>query len=99
MLKCSDGSYYVGHTDDVEKRLRQHQKGELLGYTYLRRPVTLVFVQSYPSRDEAFQVERRIKNWSRKKKEALIKGDWNQISVYAKKSFISRALVAILPHS
>ena len=87
ILKCSDGTYYVGHTDNIENRLQQHQGGKLLGYTHRRRPVTLVFVQSYQSRDDAFTFERQIKNWSRKKKEALINGTWDTLKVHAKKQF------------
>src|SRR5579885_856522 len=45
MLECSDGSYYIGHTDDPEKRFGQHQAGLIPGYTHTRRPVTLVYSQ------------------------------------------------------
>jgi len=79
LLRCNDGSYYAGHTDDLDYRLAQHQAGILGGYTAKRRPVVLVWCDTFPSRDEAFFVERRLKGWSRAKKEALIAGDWGLI--------------------
>ena len=85
MLRCSDGSYYVGHTDDLDARLSQHQRGELQGYTERRRPVALVWHQPFPTREEALAAERQIKNWSRAKKEALIAGDWDRVSEAARK--------------
>ncbi len=83
ILKCSDGSYYTGHTDDLEKRLAAHERGEIPGYTSRRRPVSLVFADVFPSRDETFRVERQIKGWSRRKKEALIRGDWERLALLA----------------
>ncbi len=68
ILECADGSYYTGHTDDLEKRLRTHNKGEASGYTSTRLPVNLVFCQDFPTREEAFEAERRIKGWRREKK-------------------------------
>jgi predicted GIY-YIG superfamily endonuclease len=88
MLRCSDGSYYVGHTDNIEARISQHQQGLIKNcYTSTRLPVELVFHQDFSNRDEAFAAERKIKGWSRKKKEALIKKDWQLISLLAKKTF------------
>jgi predicted GIY-YIG superfamily endonuclease len=80
MLCCADESYYVGHTDNLEVRLAKHQNGEYPGYTVRRRPVKLVFTEEFASRDDAFERERQLKGWSRKKKEALIRGDWAEIS-------------------
>ncbi|GLR46897.1 GIY-YIG nuclease family protein [Sphingomonas astaxanthinifaciens] len=79
MLRCSDGSYYVGQTDDLEKRLAEHQDGLHEGYTRRRRPVRLVWSESTGRREEALAFERRIKGWTRAKKEALIIGDWETI--------------------
>ena len=79
ILKCKDNSYYVGHTDNIAKRLVEHHN-KLCAYTSIRLPVKLVFLQYFQTRDEAFVTERKIKKWSRKKKKALIKGDWNEIS-------------------
>ncbi|WP_103001345.1 TrmJ/YjtD family RNA methyltransferase [Sphingobium sp. SA916] len=87
MLRCSDGSYYLGHTDNLESRIAQHQAGEIAGYTQNRRPVSLVWQQDFGTREEALSAEQRVKGWSRKKKEALIAGDWDMISLLARKSF------------
>ena len=76
ILRCADGSYYTGHTDDLTTLLVAHRAGTFRGYTYSRRPVRLVFQQQFGSRDEAFAAERQIKRWTRRKKEALIRGDW-----------------------
>lgn len=84
LLLCCDGSYYAGHTDDLEQRMAQHQTGALGGYTALRRPVTLVWSERFATRDEAFSVERQIKGWSRAKKQALIAGDWARLQQLAR---------------
>ncbi|MCL5022153.1 MAG: GIY-YIG nuclease family protein [Nitrospirae bacterium] len=84
ILKCSDGSYYTGHTDNLEKRIFEHQSGLIYGYTSTRRPITLVFSQEFQSRIEALSSERQIKGWSREKKEAMIKGDWAEVARLAK---------------
>ena len=83
MLRCSDGSYYLGHTDDLETRIAQHHAGSLPGYTHDRRPLELVWSETFRSRDEALMAERQIKGWSRIKKEALIRSDWASISAAA----------------
>ncbi len=87
MLRCADGSYYLGHTDGLERRIAQHERGEIEGYTQRRRPVTLVWQQDFDSRLEALEAEQQIKGWSRAKKEALIAGDWALVSQLARKSF------------
>ncbi|WP_370172156.1 TrmJ/YjtD family RNA methyltransferase [Sphingobium abikonense] len=87
MLRCADGSYYLGHTDSLDARIGQHQSGDIAGYTHSRRPVSLVWQQDFGSREEAIAAEQQIKGWSRKKKEALIAGDWELISTLARKSF------------
>ena len=84
MLRCRDGSYYAGHTDTLELRLAQHQDGTFGGYTARRRPVTLVWTDMFMTRDDAFWIERKLKGWSRAKKEALITGDWELIKVLAR---------------
>ena len=77
IVRCSDGSYYVGHTDDLELRIAQHHVGHFPDcYTFSRRPLELVWASDFPSRIEALETERRIKGWSRVKKEALIREDW-----------------------
>jgi len=87
ILKCKDNSYYIGHTDNIEQRISEHYKNKFPCYTSKRLPVKLVFLQTFGTRDEAFIAERQIKKWSRQKKEALIGGDWNKISLLAKKKF------------
>ena len=77
MLRCSDCSYYAGHTNYLEHRLAAHERGAIEGYALSRRPVELVFSDRFSTRLEAFHRERQIKGWSRAKKEALIKGDWD----------------------
>ena len=79
MLLCSDGSYYAGHTDDLERRIAEHVEGGKCAYTSTRRPVKLVWSQEFSSRDEAKEAEARIKKWSRAKKEALIRSDWESL--------------------
>jgi predicted GIY-YIG superfamily endonuclease len=87
ILKCNDNSYYVGHTDNIEKRISEHTINESDCYTSSRLPVEVVFVKSFGTRDEALAAERQIKKWSRSKKEALIAGNWEKVSVLAKKKF------------
>jgi len=80
MLRCADGSYYVGHTDDLEKRVAEHQAAAIPGHTCARRPVSLVYAAEMVTRDEAIQRERQVKGWSRAKKEALVRGDWERVA-------------------
>jgi tRNA/rRNA methyltransferase len=89
ILRCSDGSYYTGHTDNLEQRVGQHQAGEIEGYTHARRPVTLMWSQDFGSRIEALEAEHQVKDWSRKKKEALFRGDWEALSAAAKKPTVA----------
>jgi len=81
ILECSDGSYYTGSTDDINRRLWQHVQGvEVSSYTYSRRPVKLVW-SSMDTKHyyDALRWERQIKGWSRAKKQALIRGDFDAI--------------------
>jgi predicted GIY-YIG superfamily endonuclease len=84
ILECADGSFFTGHTEDLEIRLAQHASRKTLGYTASRLPVSLIFSQEYPTREEAIASERQIKGWSRKKKEAMIRGDWDEVARLAK---------------
>jgi len=80
MLECADESYYIGMTTSLEKRLAEHEAGiDPYAYTYSRRPVTLVWNQAFDTEHEAFLAERQLKGWSRAKKQALSKDDWNAI--------------------
>jgi predicted GIY-YIG superfamily endonuclease len=84
MLRYADDSYYIGHTENLEVRLAQHQSGEANGYTSNRRQVKCVYPEDCGARLEALEFERQIKGWSRAKKEALINGDWARISSLSK---------------
>ena len=79
ILQCADRSYYTGSTNNLQLRLAQHQAGEGGVYTQSRLPVELVYVQEFPSEHEAFLRERQVKGWSRAKKEALIRGDFEAL--------------------
>jgi predicted GIY-YIG superfamily endonuclease len=79
MLRCSDGSIYTGHTENLEARLYAHQDGRFRGCTHPRRPVKLIFCEDFPTRQEAFEAERQIKGWVRRKKFALAQGDWEEL--------------------
>lgn len=88
ILRCSDNTFYVGHTDNLEKRIAEHQdKIFLHSYTASRLPVKLVFSLASESREEAFLLEHKIKKWSQKKKAALINGNYQLLSYSAKKKF------------
>lgn len=72
ILKCSDGTFYTGWTNDLEKRLKAHNEGKGAKYTKARRPVTLVYYECFFSKEEAMKREYEIKHLTRKKKEKLI---------------------------
>ena len=72
ILKCSDGSYYTGSTNDLERRLEEHQAGLGANYTRDRLPVELVYFEEHARIDDAYYREKQIQGWGRKKKEALI---------------------------
>ncbi len=84
ILRCVDGRFYTGHTDNLELRVAQHQHGGFCDFTSRRRSVTLVWSETFPARIEALEAERRIKPWFRAKKQALIDGDWKRLSHFAK---------------
>ncbi|WP_114226420.1 MULTISPECIES: GIY-YIG nuclease family protein [Sphingomonas] len=84
IVRCSDGSFYTGHTDNLEKRVGEHNSGIGGDWTRRRRPVSLVWCEVLPTRQEAYEAERRIKPWSRAKKEGLIARDWARVSHFAK---------------
>jgi putative endonuclease len=86
IVRCADGSYYTGHSDNLERRIAAHQSGEIKSYTSTRLPIELVYSQEFVTRTEALEHERQIKGWSRKKKEALMRGDWEEISRLARKN-------------
>ncbi len=79
ILKCADGSCYSGSTNNLSLRLAEHHAGEGSVYTRRRLPVELVYAQEFPSEHEAFLRERQVKGWTRAKKEALIRGDFEAL--------------------
>jgi putative endonuclease len=86
ILRCADGSYYVGTTiDSLEKRVAEHQASAYDGYTALRQPVELVFHQHFERLDDAAAAERQVKGWRRDKKEALIRHDFAALPSLARR--------------
>jgi putative endonuclease len=87
ILRCRDGSYYVGSAtgDDLAPRVAQHQAGTFTGYTSLRRPVELIWSEHFERITDAIAAERQIKGWSRAKKEALISQRWDPLRLLAKR--------------
>jgi putative endonuclease len=76
MLRCADGKYYVGSTTALETRIAEHNSGVYGGFTAARRPVALVWQEEFARITDAVAVERQLKGWTRRKKEALIRGDF-----------------------
>jgi putative endonuclease len=86
ILRCADGSYYVGTARGrLEQRIAEHNSGHFGGYTARRRPVTLVYSEWFNQITDAIAAERQIKGWSRAKKEALIRGDFEGLRQLAKR--------------
>jgi predicted GIY-YIG superfamily endonuclease len=84
ILECRDGSYYTGSTTNLPQRIAQHEGGVFNGFTSSRRPVRLVYSHEFPDINDAIRAERQIKGWSRKKKAALIAGDFELLHELAK---------------
>lgn len=74
ILECSNGQYYVGSTNDLERRIQEHQSGMGGWFTSRHLPVKLVYYEEYQTIEEAFKRERQLHGWRRAKKEALIQG-------------------------
>jgi len=87
ILRCADRSYYVGCATgpDLTKRIAEHQSGTFAGYTSSRRPVELVWSQYFERITDAIAAERQIKGWSRAKKEALMRADWQSVQRLSKR--------------
>ena len=82
ILKCSDNSYYTGITNNVNKRFKEHQFGNKEdSYTFKRRPLVMVFYQEFNDVLQAIYFEKKIKGWSRAKKEALISGNFDMLQI------------------
>jgi predicted GIY-YIG superfamily endonuclease len=78
ILRCSDGSYYVGVTSNIERRLDQHYNSAT-GYVSKRKPFEYLWSEEFANIDDAIAFEKQLKGWSRAKKEALMRGDWPEI--------------------
>jgi putative endonuclease len=87
ILECCDGSYYVGSTKDLKRRLFEHQEGSGANYTSKRLPVILVYCEEYDRIDDAFYREKQVQGWRREKREALINGEPEFLPALAKKVF------------
>ncbi|MFM2006097.1 MAG: hypothetical protein RLZZ09_1752 [Pseudomonadota bacterium] len=83
ILECADGSYYTGSTWDLERRLWEHNNGLGAKHTAKRLPVKLVFCEACDRIEDAYMREKQIQGWSRKKKEALMAGDWERVHGFA----------------
>jgi putative endonuclease len=80
ILKCADNSYYTGVTNDIDRRLYEHENAiNLTCYTSRKRPIILVFCEHFEDINEAINFEKQIKGWSRKKKEAIINDNWDKL--------------------
>ena len=82
ILKCSDGLTYTGITNNIERRLKEHQEGlNKNSFTFKRRPIELIFAQEFNDVSQAIYFEKKIKKWSAKKKYALAKGDYDLLQI------------------
>ena len=84
ILKCRDGSYYIGRTNTLQQRIERHNKARAAKWTSDKLPVRLVYQEKYEFEHEAIRRERQIKRWSRKKKQALIAGDFKRLKALSK---------------
>lgn len=87
ILECSDGSFYTGSTNDLERRLSEHQSGKGANHTARNLPVQLVYCEEYPRIDLAFYREKQVQKWRRDKKIALIAGEHVDLPALAKASW------------
>ena len=88
ILKCNDDSFYIGVTNNLDKRMAEHNNGiNATSYSFSRRPVELVFHEVFTDFNLAFELETKLKKWSRAKKEALINGNFEELKTLSKKKF------------
>ncbi len=73
ILECADQSLYTGITNNLERRFKQHQRGEASHYTSAKRAVKILYTEEFPSRSAALKREAEIKSWRKDKKLRLIK--------------------------
>ena len=87
ILLCADGSYYCGSTIDLDRRMIQHNPGRVANHTAKRLAVELIYFEEYSRIDQAFYREKQMQGWSGKKKEAVMRGDFELLPELAKKIF------------
>ncbi len=85
ILRCADGSFYVGYTRDLTERVRAHTSGRGAAYTFNRLPIELVYSEAHPNRATALRRERQLKGWTRQKKESLIRGDVDRLRALSRR--------------
>ena len=90
IIQCADGTYYVGATTDLERRIGEHNEGIGSKYTSGRRPVRLVYSAAFTSIGEAYSWEKQVQRWGRSKREALIRGDYEALPALARENFKKR---------
>jgi len=95
ILRCADGAYYTGHTDDLDRRIGEHQTGGFCDFTSRRRPVSLARAETFGTREEALSAELVVRKWSRARKEALMGQDWATLSFFARPP-LERAVISRL---
>ena len=85
ILRCADGTLYVGHTTDISRRERDHNEGRGGRHTASRRPVRLLYTEPHDTLETACARERQLKRWTTAKKEALIAGDVKKLKRLAER--------------
>jgi putative endonuclease len=85
ILRCFDGSFYVGITNNIDRRFYEHSAGiNETCYTYRRRPLILAYVQEFGEVLDALDAETRLKHWSHRKKLAFLEGRMGDLKRYAR---------------
>jgi len=85
ILLCSDNSYYIGVTNNIQNRIIQHESGsDSLSYTFNKRPIKLVYTETFNDIKQAIEREKQLKKWSRAKKEALINNETDKLKELSK---------------